>query len=127
MLWQKPLPLMVRAALKYGYAKARFTVNATFHQISAAPAAQAVKVAVRKAQHHLAVVATKEAANVAVNAEAAVATEEVDKVVVETNAAGVIVRVDQVARVVAKVVIVQVAVTVRVVQEEDRIDLRCEI
>jgi hypothetical protein len=82
-------------------------------------AAAAVKVAVRKVQHHLAVVATKEAANVVVNAEAVVVvTEEVGQVRVEINAAVGIVRVDQVARVAAQVVIVQ-AVTVRVDQVKD--------
>jgi hypothetical protein len=81
-------------------------------------AAAAVKVAVRKVQHHLAVVATKEAASVVVNAEAVVVTEEVGQVRVEINAAVVIVRVDQVARVAAQVVIVQ-AVIVPVDQVKD--------
>jgi hypothetical protein len=97
---------MVRSALKYGSAKVKFTVNVTYHQTSAAPAAQAVKAAVRKDQHHLAVVATKEAANVVVSAE--VATEEVDKVVAIV-----------VAVVTVQAAKTEVAAIVRVVQEED--------
>src|ERR1700744_3420773 len=66
---------MVRSVLKYGSAKAKFTANVIYLQTLAVQAAQAVKVAVRKVQHHLAGVATKEAANVVVSAEAM--TEEV--------------------------------------------------
>ena len=111
--------------LKYGYAKAKYTANATYRQTLVLQAAQVVKVVVRKAQHHLADVATKEAANVVVNAEAAdqVVTEEVDQVQVETNAAGAVIvrvaRVDRIVVVVVLVVIVQVAVTVRVDQVKD--------
>jgi hypothetical protein len=118
---------MVRSALKYGYAKVKFTANVTCLQTSVALAAQAVKVAVRKDQHHLADAATKEAANVVVIAEVAVTEEEAQAQVVTTNVAVAIVRVAQVARVVVKAAIARVAEIVQVVREEDRIDLRCEI
>ena len=112
---------MVRSVLKYGSVKAKFTANATYHQTLAVPAAQAVKVAVRKVQHHLAVAAaTKEAANVVVSAEAVdqVVTEEADQAVVETNAVvAVTVRVDKVVDQIAVAAIVPVAH-----QEEDNIN-----
>jgi len=56
----------------------------------------------------------------------AVTEEVVTKVVVTTNAAVEIVRVDQAVRVVDKAVIVQVAVIVQAVQEEDNRIIKVE-
>jgi hypothetical protein len=91
--------------------------NATYHQILVVPAAQAVKVAVRKVQRHLAVVATKEAANVVVNAEVAVVV--IEEVV--TRVAVIVAVVVKIAQVVAVVVKTVVAVIVPADQAEDNI------
>ena len=107
---------MVRSALKFGSAKVKFTVNVTCHQTSAAPAAQAVKAAVRKVQHHLADVATKEAANVVVNAE--VVTEEVVVMTVAVTVP-VVAQAKIAAAVTVRVVRTEAVVTVPVDQEED--------
>ena len=113
--------------LKYGYAKAKFTENATYRQTLVLQAAQVVKVVALKAQPDLADAATKEAANVAENAE--VVTEEVATVTAEVVQAAVIAEADQVlvartvavviARVVRVVRVAQVAVIVQAVQAEE--------
>ena len=106
--------------LRFGFAKAKFTANATYRQTLADQAAQAVKAeAVLTARQHLAVVAAmKEAANVVENAEAIVnqaATAEADQAVV-THAA-VVAAVIVPAAVAAEVVPVdKVVVTVRVAE-----------
>ena len=87
--------------------------NAIYLQTLVVQAAQAVKVAVRKVQHHLAVVATKEAANVVVSAEA-MTEEVVTRAAVKTV---VVVKIVQVAVLVK--IVVAAAVIVPVDQAED--------
>ncbi len=72
--------------LKYGFAKAKFTENAIYHQTLVVLQAQAAKADALKV-HQVLVTVTKEVANVVVSAEATVnqvkvATAEVATVVV---------------------------------------------
>jgi len=112
--------------LKYGYAKAKFTANATYHQTLVVQAAQAVKAAVLKGQQHSVDAVMKEAENAVANAEVMTAVAETLVAVLVTAEADqvpvVIVRVakvDQIARVAVPVVIVRVVETVRVAQLEE--------
>ena len=111
--------------LRYGYAKAKFTANATYRQTLAVQAATAVKADALKARQHLAVAAVKGAASGAVNAEAAtgkveavtIAGDQVDQAVVTSVAAeavpvDLIVR-EAVARVAVEIARVEIVQAVR--------------
>ena len=122
--------------LRFGYAKAKFTANATYRQILVVQAAQAVKADALKAHRQAsAAVATKEAASAAVNAEAAtekvemIAGDLVVRVLVTAVAAAVraaVALTGQVVRVAVEAVRVAI---VQAVREKDRnkTDLRFEI
>ena len=100
--------------LRFGFAKAKFTANATYRQTLVVPAAQAVKADALKAQQQVsaAVMAAEAATTAAVIAEAVAVTTGTKA---ETIAARVVVITAQVV----KVEVAQVVATVPVAQERD--------
>ena len=118
--------------LRFGFAKAKFTANAIYHQILVVQVQAAVKADALKVQQHLAVVVTKEVENVVENAEAAtvnkadkavvIAEEALEVPVAVTHAAAQVVRAVQIARVVVAreaAVVVPVVETDQADQERD--------
>jgi hypothetical protein len=105
--------------LRFGFAKAKFTANAIYHQTLVAQAAQAVKADALKAarQASAVVAAMKEAASVAVNAEAT-GNQAVIAVADQVHQAEIVRVAREIVRVDKAAVIVQAEIA-RVDQERD--------